>query len=163
MRGGEKKKMKAGKFKAKSWLAGLILGAGALALAGTFGVKAIRADEANYLPPFISGLIEKFNLDESEVKTYFDEMTEARRERWQQAREEKLDQAVEGGVITAEQKEFLEAKFEERRQERFKHQEEMKTWFEDQGIDPEAWRQVNGCGRGFGRHDGFGGKGMRVL
>jgi hypothetical protein len=130
---------------------------------GTLGVRAVKADETSSYPPFVQKLVEKFNLNEDEVKTFFEEerqehqqAMEQNREEKQQNQEERLNQAVEDGVITEEQKEALQNKQEEMRQEqeqeRKQHQEEMQAWFEEQGIDPETLAPYGG----FGHHRGFG-------
>ena len=77
----------------------------------------------------------------------------------QQHKEERLSQAVEDGVISEEQKQALQDKWQEmwqeRQVEREQHREEMQAWFEEQGIDPEALRQYGGFKMGM--HGGFGG------
>lgn len=65
--------------------------------------------------------------------------------------EERLNQAVDDGVITAEQKEALSSKFAQLQQKREQHQAELEAWFKEQGIDPKALTPYGG----FGHHMGF--------
>jgi flagellar biosynthesis GTPase FlhF len=106
-------------------------------------------------PPIVQKLVEKFNLNEDEVKSFFDEQRQERQQQMLQTKEERLNQAVSDGVITEGQKQALQEKWQEmwqeRQVEREQHQEEMQNWFEEQGIDPEALMQYGGFGhRGFG-------------
>lgn len=114
--------------------------------------------------PIVQELVENFNLNEDDVKTFFDEQRQERQQQMLQEREDRLDQAVEEGVITAEQKLALKEKWQEiwqeRQNEREQHREEMQAWFEEQGIDPEALRQYGGFGHKMGMHGGRGGFGM---
>lgn len=131
----------------------------ALLLAGVYGVSKVDADEANDLPPVAEKLVERFNLNEDEVAGVFDEV---RQERLQQRQEQiaaRLDEAVEDGVITAEQKQALLDKQAEMQEKHEQLREEMKAWMESSGIDFEALAPYKGgCGgRGFGKMRGFGG------
>lgn len=134
---------------------GLIIPVLGLALLGfvAFGtVRAYAENESGGYPPIIQKLVERFGLNEEEVKTVFDEVRTERQQEMQQSREERLNQAVSDGIITEEQKQALQNKWEEMRTERQQHREEMQAWFEEQGIDHEALMQYGGFGhRGFGR------------
>lgn len=130
------------------------LGLAAAVGLGALGVRAVKADDTASYPPFIQRLAERFGLNEDEVKTFFDEQKQEKLELMQQAKEDRLNQAVEDGVITEEQKEALQNRWEEmwqeRQQEKEQHREEMEAWFEEQGIDREAFMQYGGFGhRGF--------------
>jgi flagellar biosynthesis GTPase FlhF len=107
-------------------------------------------------PPIVEDMVEKFNLNEEEVKTYFDEQRQEHQQQMQQHKEERLNQAVEDGVISEEQKQALQDKWQEmwqeRQSEREQQREEMEAWFEEQGIDQDALMQYGGFGgRGFGK------------
>lgn len=136
---------------------------GLLALSGLtiLGVSSVKADEGTLYPPMMQRFMERFNLNEDEVDSFMNEMHQERVAQIQQTREEKLNQAVANGVITQEQKDALMSKWQEMQQERDQerniHQEEMQTWFNEQGIDHDAIMQF--MGGGFGRHEGFGGRG----
>jgi hypothetical protein len=117
---------------------------------GVLGVTSVKADEARPNSPIIETLIEKFNLDQDEVNTALDEVRQERQGQMQQNREERLNQAVSDGVITEEQKELIQTKWQEmfsqREQERQAHQEEMQAWFEENGIDHDALMGYGGFG-----------------
>lgn len=136
------------------------LGLAALVVAGILGVSAVRADENGTYPPMIESLVERFGLNEDEVKTFFDEQRQERQRQMEQAREERLNQAVADGVITEEQKQALQGKWEEMRTKREQHREEMRQWMEDSGIDFEKLAGYGvGCGgRGFSK----GGRGWKM-
>ena len=108
---------------------------------GVLSTGQVRADEVNK-QPFWQRVAEKFGLNQDEVQTFVQEERGQRREQMQANREEKLDQAVSDGVLTSEQKEALEVKHEEMRQEREAnretHKAEMDSWFESQGIEHET-------------------------
>jgi len=72
-------------------------------------------------------------------------------------KEDKLNQAVEDGVITEEQKQALLDKFEEKKNLKDEHKQDMQAWYEEQGIDPGALREYFGYGhKGFGHYGKFG-------
>lgn len=133
----------------------LVVLASLLILLGFVGygtVKAYAEENEGGYPPLVQKLAERFNLNEEEVKTVFDEMRGEREGLRRENREEGLNQAVANGVITEEQKQKLTDKWAEEMSQRQKHGEEMKVWFEEQGINPESLKQY-GCmgGRGSGR------------
>lgn len=143
-------------------------------------VKMVDAQfEGNY-PPIIQKLVERFGLNEDEVKAVFDEAREEKQGQMQAHFEERLNQAVVEGEITEEQKQAILNKHEEMKTNRqanrgeFKnltteereerkekmqaHREEMKAWAEENGIDSSLLPMLLGGGRkpGFGG-PGFGG------
>ena len=132
------------------------LGLAVLTTAGILGVSAARANDENTYPPFIQSLVDRFDLNEDEVETFFDEHKALKMEQMQQTKEEKLNQAVSDGVITQQQQDALQEKYQEmwqnRLQEKEQHKEEMQAWFEEQGIDHEALMEHMG---------GFGKEGLR--
>lgn len=125
---------------------------------GVFAITITTVQAATNGQSLIEKLADRFNLNEDEVKTFFDEQRQERHQLIMQSKEERLNQAVADGVITEEQKQALINKFAEKQAEREQHHEEMQAWFEQQGIDPEALWQYGGFGHqmGFGRwHKGF--------
>jgi len=137
-----------------------------LSLIGLAGVKAVSAEDSEGYPPIVQKLVERFNLDVSEVQKVFDEEREERHQEMELRFEERLNQAVTEGELTQEQKEALLAKKaerqakheemknlseEERRTAMEQEREEMKTWAEENGI--EMFR-LGGFGEG--GHHGFG-------
>jgi hypothetical protein len=127
------------------------LGVAALALVSAAGLKAVRA-ESDSSPPFVQKLAERFGLNEDEVQSFFDEQ---RQERWQEMenlRSERLNQAVEDGAITEEQKQALIDKWQEVQTEKDQHREEMQNWFQEQGIDETTLMPYIGYGPHGGLH-----------
>lgn len=141
------------------------------------GTSVAKADETSNYPPIVSKLVERFGLNEAEVKAVFDEQRTERQAEKQAEREEKLSQAVSDGVITEEQKqaliskheemrtnkpekgEFKEMSKEERQSIREEHRTEMQSWFDSQGIDHKALREYMGGpknGPSGGKRPGFG-------
>jgi hypothetical protein len=138
-----------------------------LCLVGYGTVRAYAGEPGKY-PPVIKKLVERFGLNEEEVKAVFDEERTEHQEQGQAHFEERLNQAVSDGKMTPEQKEAILAKKKEmrnndeefknlsaeERQEKMKvHQEEMKKWAEEQGIDLSLLPMFLGKGPrgGFGR------------
>ncbi|MBU1130383.1 hypothetical protein KKE45_03650 [Patescibacteria group bacterium] len=118
-----------------------------------FGVKAVNAEDNSTYPPLIQKLIDRFNLNGDEVKQVFDEHRQERHQQMKVRFEERLDQAVSEGKITQEQKEAFLAKKDEFMAncngDKKQHQEEMRTWTEENGIDLELFRAFGNRGRKF--------------
>lgn len=122
----------------------------------------------------VTKLAEKFNVDESEIESVFEEQrTEMQAER-ETARAEHLQGLVDAGTITSDQKIALEAKLDEMkatrealrdqdltREERHEKMEEardsLEAWAKEQGIDLSAIHPEGGPGG----HKGGRGHGMR--
>lgn len=138
----------------------LIVGLTLIGLAGVgwvFAHRALATEAATFNPSVVDKLVEKFGLNEDEVAGIFDE---ARRERQQQMQEQRrtemekrLDEAVNDGVITADQKQALLDKQTEMQEKHQQLREEWQQWWEQSGIDLDALAPYYfGCGgRGFGR------------
>lgn len=126
-----------------------------LAVAGKTITTPANALENNY-PSLIQKIAETFNLNQGEVENVVNQNREEVQQERQQLRTHNLDQAVENGVLTNEQKEALENKWQERKSEMEQHREEMNKWMEEQNIDHEALRQYMGYG---GNRAGFRGMG----
>jgi len=114
-------------------LAFSVLLAGSTVLATT-----AKADDLDNRPPFIQKLAERFNLNQDEVDSFFQEQRQQHQQQMQEQKEQKLQQAVDDGVITAAQKEAITAKHQEKMGNRQENRQEMQQWFEDQGIDHQA-------------------------
>lgn len=136
------------------------LAIGTLMTAGAMSIGQVKAEEVQSQPIW-QRIAERFGLNQDEVQTVFDEERGQRREQMQGNREEKLSQAVSEGVISDDQKQALETKHEEMRQEREAnreaHRAEMDQWFQDNGIDHQAMMEYMG---GPGPRQG-GGRGFR--
>jgi cell division protein FtsN len=124
------------------------LGLAALIGTGIVGTSIVKADSFNPNSPIVQKLVERFGLNEDEVVSTFEELRTEHQEMIRRTKEEKLNQAVNDGVITEEQKQALLAKWEEMKAEKEQHREEMENWFDEQGIDREALMQYGGFGRG---------------
>ena len=130
-----------------------ILALGVLTLAGIYGVKTIQAQDSDSFPPIIQKLAERFNLNTDEVQQFFQENREEKHQEMQTRFEERLNQAVQDGQITEEQKQAILDKKAQMQAQRETHRKEMKLWAEEQGIDFSGLFDF-GCrlgGRGFSR------------
>lgn len=125
------------------------LALGALLLTGVLAVNTIKAEEGDWYPPIVRKLVERFNLNEDEVKTVFDEVREERREGRQARFEERLNEAVEEGTITEEQKNAILEKHAEMQQRREQMREEMKAWDEENSLDQFFLGGCRGFRKGF--------------
>jgi len=143
-----------GRLNIKNILFGTMLVLGLLIVLGYGTVKAYEGNPEEY-PPVVQKLVERFGLNEDEVKAVFDEVRTERQAQRQAEREERLDQAVADGVISEEQKNSLQAKWEEHKQARGAYQGEMKAWFNEQGIEPQALKDYLGFGPRGSRRLGF--------
>lgn len=138
-------------MKSKKTLA-VAIALGAVMIAGILGTGLTKAEEGGNYPPIIQKLVERFNLNADEVQEVFNEVRGERHQEMQFRSEERLNQVVEEGKITEEQKGLILAKreemrerqeemknlsFEERKAAREEHREEMENWAEENGIDLE--------------------------
>lgn len=131
----------------------VILGALILGI-GAYSTGALAADTSPGRSTERSkALADKLGVDQSKVETA---MEEIRSERQQQRKAEvssKLDDAVNDGVITAEQKQKIIDKQAENQKQMGQKRTEMEQWYKDNGIDFDRIHQYigfggNGQGRG---------------
>lgn len=127
-----------------------------LTLVGVTTATSIRAEEMGNYPPIIQKLVERFNLNPSEVQEVFNQEREERQQRRQeegQTRlEERLNEAVQNGDLTEEQKQLLLNKHQELQQERETNREavqnmtreEHQVAMEAERAELEAWSEENG-------------------
>lgn len=123
---------------------------GALVTVALLGGGMALAKSKKAYPPIVKKLVEKFDLDADEVNEVFEEAREERHKKMQARKKEKLDEAVEKGKITEEQKEALLEKMdelkqelgelkdlspEERREAMKEHREEIRKWCEENDIN----------------------------
>lgn len=117
----------------------LLLGAVLLALIVGFGLtnvpKVHAQEESSWLPPIIQNFVDRFNLDQDEVDEFVQEQQEQRQQEMQDRREEHLNQLVEEGKLTEEQRSLLEQKMEERWQEKEQEREEWQNWLQENNIE----------------------------
>lgn len=132
---------------------------GLLAVSGTILVKQAQADDTDYGPNgVVERLTERFNLNQDEVEQTLNQYREERRAENQAQHEERLQQVVDDGVITAEQKQAIIDKHEEMMHNRGQMREEMQSWMDNQGIDWQAL-STYGCGEEMGGPKGQGFRG----
>ena len=127
-----------------------------LMLAGAFWVGKTTAQAATSKQTVVDKLVERLNLNKDEVTGVFEEMRQEREQERLAYMEQRLDEAVKDGVITAEQKQvFLQKQAEWQEKER-QLMEERQKWMEESGIDFEKLAPYR---VGFGG-PGFGGRGF---
>lgn len=150
-------------------LAGVTTAAiGVAGLAGLAGISIVSAqDNLDSYPTIIQNLAEKFGLNPSDVEQVFEDT------RIEQ-RNAHLDQLVEDGKITEDQKNLIIEKMDEmhekmeeirnasmtsqERREAIKElRDEMEQWADDNGIDvPIMGFGRSGMGRGMGMREDMG-------
>lgn len=129
----------------------VLLGTGALlTFLGIYGAASASAQGFGGHSLIIERLAERFNLEPGEIENVFAECQEERRMENQARFEERLNNTVEAGNLTEEQKaavlqkkeemrerieELKELSFEERREACQELHEEIKQWAEENGID----------------------------
>ncbi len=118
----------------------------ATGFAGIAGMQAVsaQADNTTGSPAgsaasgpaaLIQKLAEKFNLNQDEVKAVFDEERQSRETERETERSERLQQAVDDGDITAEQKAAIEAKQKELKAAMDTERQALESWAIDNDID----------------------------
>jgi len=146
----------------------------ALFAAATYGSKAF-AYEGGYHSDLIAEIAQRFNLNQAEVQSVFDEQRGEIRARHQEMFEQRLANAVESGQITEDQKQLIIERHEqmqeerasslenwqnltpeERRQANQERKDQMEAWAEENGLDANFFSLMNG---GHGNSRGMG-KGM---
>ncbi|PIR88434.1 MAG: hypothetical protein COU09_02050 [Candidatus Harrisonbacteria bacterium CG10_big_fil_rev_8_21_14_0_10_44_23] len=117
----------------------------AQAFGGPEGLRDERPQEV------IRSLADRFDLDESQLQDFFELMREKHQAQMEERQQERLDQAVDGGLITEEQRQLLEDRHEaqkvqmdeimqiedpeERRAAIEAHHDDMRAWMEENEID----------------------------
>lgn len=119
---------------------------------GAIGIVPVYARGPENMSPIIQSLAEKFNLDEDEVFDVIDEKRAERHAYMLSHFEDRLNNAVDNGRITEEQKqsildkhEEMEAKMEELRSQgrsfedmhaqMASYRNELKQWAKEQGFE----------------------------
>ena len=108
---------------------------------GAFAITGASAQGYGFGSSMTAELAKRLNVSEDKV---VDAMSEIRNEHWQErqeVREEHLEDAVEDGLLTVDQKQALVEKHEEMQTQHGERHEEMEKWFEEEGIDYEQLRQ----------------------
>lgn len=97
----------------KKYLIIPIIGLALLGFVTYSTTKAYAENGSSGYPPIIQKLVERFGLNEEEVKAVFDEEKTKRQQEMKVRFEERLNQSVSEGKITQEQKEAIMAKKDE--------------------------------------------------
>lgn len=131
--------------------------------------NSVLAQDATSYPSIVQKIAERFNLNEADVQSVFDEEREEKHAEMFALFADRLDELVSDGEITSEQKEAIldkheemQAKMEELRglshEERHEKMvdlhEEFRAWAEAQGLDLSLLRPL-GHGLRFGFHNGY--------
>jgi len=130
----------------------IIIPALALALVGgavTVGSVSAQGEGRPFHQQMIERFADRFGLNQSEVEGFMMEMHDERQANRQANHQKHLDELVADGTLTEEQRQSLEAKYQEMTQDREGHHQEMEDWAEEQGIDLS---KVAGRGEGMGKH-----------
>lgn len=144
----------------------LVLG---LVLVGLLSVSYASAHGSEMNSSIVQKIAERFNLSEDEVEAVFEEEREDHHAQMQAWWAERLDDLVNDGKVTSDQKqaiidkheemhnqiiELQDLSFDERKEKMREIHEEFKSWSQEQGID---FPTIGPIGRGVGK--GFGGGG----
>ena len=159
------KKVKRQKLKVKSSILILVIAVFLFGLPAAanafwpFDLFKKNASSAGQFPTLIQKIIEKFNLNPTEVQKVIDEEKQEREKQRLSLLEERLNQAVKDGVINEEQKKALLERWQKMWQERQQNREENQKWFEENKIDWQKLRPygIGFGGRGFNKGHWFGG------
>lgn len=126
----------------------------------TFGAHAYAQtaeDSSTNYPPLVQNLMNKFGLSEDDVQTVVDETRTEHQAVMEEAYKNNLDEAVTNGDITAEQEQLILDKHDELQQQREQERTQLRTWADENGIDPQYLMLGHG---GPGGHGEFHGRGM---
>lgn len=147
-----------------------ILGAVVIAGGAILSSNLVSAQEASTQPQsIIQRIAQRFNLNEADVKTVFEQEKEQHQAQMKAELETKLTQAVKDGKINEAQKTAILNKFADMKADKidpgqFKNmtKEQRKAEMDQKKADMEAWAKENGLtievlhslmgheGRGFG-------------
>lgn len=132
----------------------LILPIAVLAIAGAalFGTSAYAQSSQNGYGNMTQKLAQKLGIEESKVQAAFDEIKVEHHKNMEQKLNERLDQAVEDGKLTQEQKALILAKHAELQQQRESEREqvqnmtpeERKAFMENRREEMAQWAEENG-------------------
>lgn len=120
------------KLKKSMLLAGVVT---TVAAGSLLGISAASADTANGSSNIIDKLVEKFNLNRDDVQAVFDEERSEQQAERSAEFSDQLQQKVDDGDITAEQKTLIEQKFSEIQTAHEAERTALQQWADDNGID----------------------------
>ena len=99
------------------------------------GMASADTGSGNGVSGMVDKIATKFNLNKDDVQKVFDEEKTERQAEHQAEMSERLQDAVDNGKITAEQKTKIEEKIKEITTAREAERAELKAWAEQNGID----------------------------
>lgn len=103
-----------------------------LGLATTLGVGAYAMGGGSQNNELVTKVAQRFNLNEADVRAVFNEYKDSERK----ARtSERLQELVDEGKITLEQKTLIENKLKELEATHDQEREELEAWAKEKGID----------------------------
>lgn len=94
------------------------------------------------MSPLIEEIVTKYNLNRTEVEDLVSKHKASKLEHREQKHATKLQRALEAGVINAEQKAQIEAKWQELASQRMQKRDQMKAFLSSIGVDPEKFHQI---------------------
>lgn len=127
------------------------------AIAGTVYATGAYASWGTRGEEMTSKIAEKLGVDESKVSSAMDQIRQEEQTERHAEISSRLDNAVNDGVITSEQKTALVAKQEEMQQKQEALRTEMEQWYSDNGIDESKLGEYGIGGMGYGKGMGMGG------
>ena len=114
----------------------LVVGAvTSVGLAGLATVNSVSAATDSNGQSLAYEIAQKFNLNEDEVQAVFDEEQATREAEHKAEMSERLQEAVDSGDITSDQKALIENKQAELQKVRESERDALEAWASEQGID----------------------------
>lgn len=156
-------------YKKSLLVAGGVMALGAAGLGVGATASALTSTGNDKQSSLVEALAKKFNVDKSEVQKVFDDNRATHQAEMKTARETALKKALADKKITQEQYDHIVAAWkdidaahtsvgdptsqtEQQRTDMKKKMDELRTWMQQQNINPETL----GIKGGFGRHHGGG-------
>lgn len=102
---------------------------------GGAGIAAAQQNGPSGNGTMVDRLVEKFNLDKNEVRAVMTEQHENREAERLQSYTDRLQEAVDAGTITADQKKAIEAKHNEVHEAREAEMEKLRAWADENDVD----------------------------
>lgn len=109
--------------------------AAASVIGGATVVGATTANAQSNSDTLVERIASKFNLNENDVSAVFDEYRDEKHQQMEARMSEALQQKVDDGVITTNQKAAIEDKLASLEQQRESERTALQTWADENGID----------------------------
>jgi hypothetical protein len=123
-------------------VAGLVLAG----IAGTTTLAATAVNAQSNGDSLVEKIASKFNLNKSDVQAVFDEAHDEHEAEKQAEFSDDLQDKVDSGDITAEQKTLIENKFKELQVQRDSNRQALEDWAEQNNIDAKYLYMGHGRG-----------------